>query len=66
MKHNEIARALARRGKISHAEARDKIDELVHAILKSLREGGAAEVPGIGNLVRQPRRPEPAPGDKRA
>ncbi len=66
MKHDEIARAVARRGKISHAEARDKMDELVHAILKSLREGRTAAVPGIGNLVRLPRRPESEPGGKGA
>jgi len=55
MKHDQIARALARRGRISHAEARDKMDELVHEILKSLRGGHKTAVPGVGHLICLPR-----------
>jgi len=60
MKSNEIARALARRRHISHAEAKDKVDELVHRILTSLRDGRPAVVPGVGDLVRvSPQRQPP-------
>jgi nucleoid DNA-binding protein len=51
MKHEELARTLAREQRLTRAEARDQVDELVHKILKALRQGDPVELPGVGRLV---------------
>ena len=51
MKREELARVLSRQTNLSRAAARDQIDELVHRILKTLREGWPVELPGVGKLV---------------
>ncbi len=51
MKRNEIARALARQGRLSRAEARDQVEEAVRYILKQLRQGRPVELPGVGRLI---------------
>jgi nucleoid DNA-binding protein len=51
MKREELARVLSRQTNLSRAAARDQIDELVHRILKTLREGRPVELPGVGKLV---------------
>jgi nucleoid DNA-binding protein len=61
MKREELARTLARQTHLSNAAARDQVDELVHRILKSLRQGQAVDLPGLGKLVAggaPPRRPQ--------
>lgn len=50
MKRQELARQLAERRHITRAEACDELDQVVHRILTSLRQGQPAEVPGIGQL----------------
>ena len=50
MKREDLARKLARETRQSSAQAQDQIDELVHQIRKSLREGRSVELPGVGKL----------------
>jgi len=62
MKREELAQKLARQSNLSRAAARDQVDELVHRILKSLRDGQPVELPGVGRLVAErplPRRVGP-------
>lgn len=57
MQREELASKLAERNRVSCAEARDQVDELVRKIVASLRNGTPAEFPGAGRLVvRQPRK----------
>ena len=51
MKLEELARKLAQLNRVSRAEARDEVDELVRKVLKSLRHGTPVEFPGAGRLV---------------
>lgn len=50
MKRIDIASRLARRRRISRARAADCVDRVVHDILKKLRSGQPAELPGLGRL----------------
>ena len=54
MKREELARKLAQQRKVSSAQARDQVDEMVRKILKALREGQPVELPGVGRLVVKP------------
>ena len=56
MKREELARTLAKQAHLSGARARDRIDGLVHRILKSLRSGEPVELPGVGRLMAKPDR----------
>jgi nucleoid DNA-binding protein len=51
MKREELARKLALQNKVTSAQARDQVDEMVRKILKALREGKPVELPGVGRLV---------------
>ena len=55
MKREELARHLARQNKVSSAQARDQVDEMVRKILKALRQGQPVELPGVGRLVSKPK-----------
>ncbi|HEV2200424.1 MAG TPA: HU family DNA-binding protein [Bryobacteraceae bacterium] len=61
MKRKQLARALAERNRLTHGEAQDQLDRLVHKIVRSLRQGRAAKMPGIGRLTPKP----PAPASSR-
>ena len=50
MKKTDLASKLARKRKISRAQAADRLDGLVHKILKTLRQGKTASLPGLGAL----------------
>ncbi len=50
MKKTELARRLARKRHITRAEAADQLDRVVHDILRRLREGRSAPLPGLGTL----------------
>ena len=54
MKKLEIARQLARRSRLSQAEAADRLDVLLHKILSDLRKGGEATLPGLGKFKHAP------------
>ncbi len=51
IKREDLARALAERSRLTQGEAQDELDRLVHGIVRSLRRGRAAEMPGIGRLT---------------
>ena len=56
MKLEELARKLARHNKVSSAQARDQVDEMVRKILKALRQGQPVELPGVGRLTVKKRK----------
>jgi nucleoid DNA-binding protein len=60
MKQEELARELARElpkeTRLPRAVAQDRIDELVHQIVRKLRRGRPVELPGLGKLVVPARR----------
>jgi nucleoid DNA-binding protein len=58
MKHEDLARTVARETRRSPAEAQDEIDDLVRKILRSLRDGRPVDLPGMGTLVNL-KRPKP-------
>lgn len=50
MTKSDLARRLARVGRISQAKAADQLDSVVHRILRNLRQGEAASLPGLGTF----------------
>ena len=48
MKRSELASRLARKRRITKAQAADQLDGVVHDILKKLRHGKNASLPGLG------------------
>jgi nucleoid DNA-binding protein len=58
VKQGELARELAREARLPAAVAQERIDELVHRIVKKLRRGQRVDLPGVGKLVMRPGRPE--------
>lgn len=50
MKRIDLARALAERNRLTQGEAQDQLDRLVQKIVRSLRQGRVAKMPGIGKL----------------
>jgi nucleoid DNA-binding protein len=50
MKRQELATRLARQKRLSKAAAQDRVDEVVHQILKKLRNGRSVKLPGLGKL----------------
>ena len=56
MKHEELARELAKEAGLPKAAAQDQIEELVQRIVKKLRRGRPVALPGLGKLVARPGR----------
>jgi nucleoid DNA-binding protein len=54
MRKPEIAKRLARESGVSHAEAADQLDRVVHQILSRLRKGKTAPFPGLGRFTPGP------------
>jgi nucleoid DNA-binding protein len=54
MKKPDIAKRMARRTGLSEAEAADRLDHVVHQILRNLRQGKAASLPGLGTFMQRP------------
>ncbi len=50
MRKEQIAARLARRTRLSRAEAADEVDRVVHAIIRRLRAGKPVALPGLGRL----------------
>ena len=48
MKKAELAAKLAEQTHLSEAEAADQLDRVVHAIVRNLRKGKPARLPGLG------------------
>ena len=52
MKKSDIAEQLARETGVTQSEAADQVDEVVSSILRKLKKGGSANLPGVGRLRR--------------
>jgi nucleoid DNA-binding protein len=48
MKRKQLARDLARNAQVPAAAAQDRVDELVHEILRRLRAGEPVDLEGLG------------------
>ncbi len=51
MKMPDIAKSMARRAGVTHAEGADRLDRVVHQILSNLRWGKPAPLPGLGRFT---------------
>jgi len=51
MKQEDLVRELARQARLPAAVAQERIDELVHRIVRKLRRGQRVDLPGVGRLV---------------
>jgi nucleoid DNA-binding protein len=51
MKMPDIAKSMARRAGVTHAEGADRLDRVVHQILSNLRQGRSAALPGLGRFT---------------
>jgi nucleoid DNA-binding protein len=51
MRKDELTLKLARSAQLTPAEAADRLDDVVHDILKKLRQGKEATMPGLGKLI---------------
>ena len=54
MKKPDIAKRMARQTGVSEAEAADRLDHVVHQILRNLRQGKEASLPGLGRFKPRP------------
>jgi nucleoid DNA-binding protein len=54
MKKPDIARQMARRSRMSQAEAADRLDGIVQRIVSELRQGKEAALPGLGKFKHGP------------
>jgi nucleoid DNA-binding protein len=52
MKNTDIAEQIARESGISQGEAADQLDEVITSILKNLKKGRPANLPGFGSFRR--------------
>ncbi|MEO7144294.1 MAG: HU family DNA-binding protein [Bryobacteraceae bacterium] len=50
MRKNELSERLAREVHLSKAKAADRVDRVVHDLMKRLRKGEAVSLPGLGKL----------------
>lgn len=51
MRKTDLAIRLARDGRVTAAQAADQLDRVVHCILKAVRSGRAARLPGLGRFL---------------
>ena len=58
MGKKEIAAMLARSSGITRAEAADQLDRVVFELLKKLRKGENASLPGLGTLAKKTGKPQ--------
>ena len=54
MKKPDIAKQMARQAGVSEAEAADRLDHVVQQILRNLRQGKEASLPGLGKFRPRP------------
>ena len=52
MKNLDLAEQIARETGVTHEQAADQLDEVVTSILKSLKKGRSATLPGLGSFRR--------------
>lgn len=51
MKKEQLAKQLAKETRITDAAAADQVDAILNAILKRVRKGQSASLPGLGTFV---------------
>jgi hypothetical protein len=51
MKKSELARAIARQHKMKTGDAADQVDRAVTRIIRTLRRGNIARLPGLGTIT---------------
>jgi len=51
MRKSDIARLLARSAHVTKAAAADRLDSVVHDILKQLKKGRTVSLPGLGTFT---------------
>ena len=51
MRKTELTHLLARKTRVSRAEAADQLDQVIHKILMNLRKGERAKLPGLGEFL---------------
>lgn len=51
MRKTDLAIRLARDGRVSAAQAADQLDRVVRDILRTIRSGKTANLPGLGRFV---------------
>ena len=56
MKKKEFTKLFARHANLSSAEAADHLDRVVNEVLRRLRAGEPAKLPGLGTLSPQPQK----------
>jgi nucleoid DNA-binding protein len=54
MNKPDIAKQLARRSRVTQAEAADRVDRVLHKILSDLRHGKDSALPGLGKFSHGP------------
>ena len=54
MTKSEISRRMARESGVSPGEAADRLDRVIQEILRSLRRGKSAPLPGLGKFNLEP------------
>ncbi len=54
MKKPDIAKRMARQAGVTQAEAADRLDRVVHQILRNLRLGKRTSLPGLGTFTPRP------------
>lgn len=50
MKKSDLARDVARRNRVEPGDAADQLDRAVNQIVRALRRGESAHLPGLGTL----------------
>jgi nucleoid DNA-binding protein len=51
MKKEQLARQLAKESQITTAAAADQVDRILNSILKRVRRGQSASLPGLGTFI---------------
>ena len=64
MKRDDLARQIAKETRTSPAEAADRLDLMVHDLIRKLKRGKRTTLPGLGELA--PRKNETNPMSDKA
>lgn len=51
---NRVIRQLTKNGAVTPAKAADQVDKVVHEMLRKLRKGQQASLPGVGTIAPGP------------
>lgn len=62
MKRDDLARQIARETLTSPAEAADRLDGVIHELIRKLKRGQRTSLPGLGELTAAKSRTAPKRG----